>query len=110
MKLLDQLVVACRTMNYAPATETCYRDWVEDYLRFHKNQQGQWIHPEQLREQAVEAYLNELAVRRELAASTQTQALCALLFFYKAVMDAPLERIDALADSSMASQTPLASG
>jgi hypothetical protein len=53
MKLLDQLVVACRTMNDAPATETCYRDWVKDDLRFHKDLRGDWVHPNQLREAAI---------------------------------------------------------
>lgn len=95
MKILDQLVMACRTMNYAPATEQCYRDWIEDYLRFHKELAGQWVHPTLLRELAVQDYLNELAVRRELSASSQSQAMCAIVFFYKAVLEQPLERIEA---------------
>jgi integron integrase len=93
MKLLDQLVVACRTMNFAPSTEQCYLDWVADYLRFHKDQSGDWIHPRELREPAVEAYLNHLAVVRRLAASSQSQAMCALVFLYRAVLDEPLNRI-----------------
>ena len=95
MKILDELVIACRTMNFAPATVQCYRDWVEDYLRFHKGQAGKWIHPKDLRESAVECYLSYLAVNRQLAASTQTQAMCALLFFYRAVMKEPLREIAA---------------
>ena len=62
MKLLDQLTVACRTMNFAPATEECYRHWVEDYLHYHRNQAGRWVHPDQLREREVEFYLSYLVV------------------------------------------------
>jgi integron integrase len=95
MKLLDELTVACRTMNFAPATEECYRAWVVDYLQFHRTPDGEWIHPQSLREPAVELYLGELAVRRELSASSQSQAMCALVFLYKAVLKEPLGRIEA---------------
>lgn len=95
MKILDQLVAACRTHNFSMATERCYRAWVENYLRFHRSIAGTWIHPQSLRESAVEAFLNELALRRELSASSQNQALCALLFFYKVVLQEPLGRIEA---------------
>jgi integron integrase len=95
MKLLDQLAAKCRTMNYARTTEECYRAWVEDYLRFHRDRAGKWIHPHDLREPAVEAFLTHLAVKRRLAASSQSQAMCALVFFYKAVLQCPLGRINA---------------
>ncbi|MGL4420149.1 MAG: phage integrase N-terminal SAM-like domain-containing protein, partial [Gemmataceae bacterium] len=37
MKLLEQLAAACRTMNFAQATEECYCSWIEQYLRFHRS-------------------------------------------------------------------------
>jgi integron integrase len=95
MKLLDELTVACRTMNYAPSTETSYRRWVEDYLRFHHDQAGRWVHPRELREPAVQLYLSSLAVNRRLSATTQTQALCALLFLYQHILGEPLNEIAA---------------
>lgn len=95
MKLLDQLAAACRTMNFARATEACYLAWVEDYLRYHRRVAGQWVHPQHLREAAVEAYLTHLAVDRQLSASSQSQAMCALVFLYRAVLRAPLGRIAA---------------
>lgn len=64
MKLLDQLAAACRTMNFAHSTEECYTAWVESYLRFHRHQRGEWVHPRNLREPAVEAFLTHLAVER----------------------------------------------
>lgn len=95
MKLLEQLAAKCRTMNFARSTEECYTAWVEDYLRFHRDRAGKWIHPNHLREPAVEAFLTHLAVKRRLAASSQSQAMCALVFFYKAVLQYPLGRITA---------------
>ena len=70
MKLLDPLVIACRTMNFAMATETCYLRWVEDYLRYHRDLAGIWVHPKNLREQAVQRDLSHLAVNRRLSASS----------------------------------------
>lgn len=40
MKLLERFAGACRTMNYAKATEECYTAWVVDFLRFHREQAG----------------------------------------------------------------------
>ena len=96
MKLLDRLTIACRTMNFAAATEECYRHWVEDYLQYHRNQAGRWVHPDQLREEAVEFYLTHLAVGRELSASSQSQALCALVFLYTRVLRQPLGELRAV--------------
>ena len=96
MKLLDQLVIACRTMNFAMATETCYLRWVEDYLRYHRDLAGIWIHPKNLREQAVQLYLSHLAVNRRLSASSQSQAMCALVFFYQQVLGDGLGEITAV--------------
>lgn len=95
MKLLDQLSAACRTMNFARSTEECYRNWVLDYLRFHKVRAGQWVHPQQLRELEITHYLSYLAVQRKLAASSQSQAMCALVFLYRAVLKQPLGEIEA---------------
>lgn len=96
MKVLDQLVVACRTMNFAAATEECYRRWIDDYLRFHRDVARRWVHPRDLRETHVQHYLSHLAVNRQLSASSQSQAMCALVFFYREVMGEPLGEIAAV--------------
>jgi integron integrase len=95
VKILDQLVMACRTMNFAPSTETCYLSWVEQYLRYHRDLNRKWIHPNELREPAVESFLSHLAVHRQLSASSQSQAMCALVFFYQQVLQQPLGQIAA---------------
>ena len=95
MKLFEQLAAACRTMNFAKSPEECYSAWVEDSLRFHKRRAGKWVHPDGLREEAIEAFLTHLAVERKLAASSQSQAMCALVFFYREVLGQPFGRISA---------------
>lgn len=93
MKLLDQLDAAGQTMNFAPATRECYRRWVEDFLRFHCHRAGRWVHPNDLRERGVQEFLSSLAIERQLAASTQSQAMCALVFLFKSVLKEPLGAI-----------------
>ncbi len=83
-------------MNYAKATEGCYTAQVLDFLRFHGDQAGRRIHPDHLREPAVEQFLTHLAVDRRQAASSQSQALCALVFLYREVLGQPLERLNAV--------------
>ncbi|HEY2783746.1 MAG TPA: site-specific integrase [Fimbriiglobus sp.] len=90
MKLLEQVAAACRVRHFAPATVDVYGHWVEDYLRFHFRLAGRWVHPRELREGGVERYLTHLAVDRDLSASSQNQAVCALVFLYREVLKEPL--------------------
>lgn len=71
--------------HYSPKTRKAYAHWIQHYIAFHKNQ-----HPSKLGEPDVRAFLNDLAVKRKVAASTQNQALCAILFLYREVMQADL--------------------
>jgi hypothetical protein len=86
MKLLDLLDARCSTCHFAPATRECYRRWVVNYLRYHQQLQGKWIHPQELREPAVQSFLTHLAQDRQLAASSQSQTMCALVLLYRAVL------------------------
>ena len=49
MKLLKPFAAACRTTNFKAATETCYHDWIVDFLQFHRQPDGTWFHPAVLR-------------------------------------------------------------
>jgi len=89
--LLDRVRDKIRHRHYSYRTETTYVRWVERYVRYHARQLGRFVHPRELREPQVEAFLNHLAAERNVAASTQTQALSALLFLYDAVLEAPLD-------------------
>lgn len=80
-RLLDRVRDAIRTRHYSYRPEQAYVYWVKDFVRFHGLR-----HPEQMGEVEIAQFLSHLAVRRRVAASTQNQALSALLFLYKAVL------------------------
>ena len=77
--------LAIRTARYSPRTETAYVVWVRRFVRFHGLR-----HPADLGESEVAEFLTHLATVKRVAASTQTQALSALLFLYKQVLRRPL--------------------
>src|SRR2546423_6730866 len=62
-----------------------YRRWVAEFLRFHQDRTGRWIHPQEMGEREVEAFLTHLAVNRRVAQGTQHQALGAIRFLYRHV-------------------------
>jgi integron integrase len=75
-------------LHLARSTEQAYVSWIRRFILFNGKQ-----HPLTLREPAVKAFLTSLAVDRNVAASTQNQALAALLFLYDAVLHAPLDAL-----------------
>jgi len=85
-KLLDRLCYAIRSRHYSIRTETAYLYWVRYFIRFHGRR-----HPAQLTKTHVESFLTHLAVRRHVAASTQSQALCALVFLYRHVLEQDMD-------------------
>jgi len=87
-KLMDRLREAIRVRHYSYTTEKTYVQWVLDYIIFHKK-----THPKDMAEPEVRAYLTYLANKRNVAASTQAQALCAIVFLYKHVLEQPLGEI-----------------
>ncbi len=96
MKLLEQYAAACKVRRLSPRTIQTYTRWVEEFLRFHRDRTGDWIHPQDMAEPEVEAFLTHLAVNRRLAASTQNQALGAILFLYRHVLQKKLGSLDAV--------------
>ncbi|MGH7179329.1 MAG: integron integrase [Tepidisphaeraceae bacterium] len=86
MKILQQLVVVARRLRLADNTIDAYSSWIRGYLAFCAARHGQWKHPVDLRTQDVEAFLNDLVMRRRLSASSQNQALNALVFLYRHVL------------------------
>jgi integron integrase len=84
-KLLDQVRDAIRLKNYSIRTEQTYVDWVERFIRFHKLR-----HPAAMNTPEIEAFLTWLAVEQNVAPSTQNQALSALLFLYRYVLNIDL--------------------
>ncbi|HJR80329.1 MAG TPA: integron integrase [Anaerolineales bacterium] len=87
-KLLDQLSDALRTKHYSYRTEETYIDWVRRFILFHNKQ-----HPETMGAAEIRAFLAHLATDRNVAASTQNQALSAILFLYREVLHKDIETI-----------------
>ncbi len=86
--LLNKLIDAIRLRHYSIRTEQAYVDWTKRFIFFHNKR-----HPTEMGEKEVTAFLTHLAVNRNVAPSTQNQALNALCFLYKAVLDRPLGNI-----------------
>ncbi len=80
-KLLDQLRNAIRLKHYPLSTETAYVSWAKRYILFHNKR-----HPNEMDAKYIQAFLTDLAVNRNVAASTQNQALNAIVFLYKNVL------------------------
>ena len=78
---MDQVKAAERVRHYSLSTERLYSYWIREFIYFHDKK-----HPEQLGDGAIEHFLTYLAVEQKVSASTQNQALCALVFMYKPVL------------------------
>jgi integron integrase len=89
LKLMDQVREVLRYYHYAYRTEQTYCDWIKRYLKFH----GMKRHPQEMGTPEVEQYLSELATKGKVAASTQRQALNAIIFLYREVLDIDLGQI-----------------
>ena len=84
-KLLHLLRANLRLRHFSPRTEEAYSAWVRRYVRFHGLR-----HPRDMGEAEVRAFLTYLAVERHLAPATLAQALAALLFLYRELLERPL--------------------
>ncbi len=80
-RLMDRLRRELRTRHYAPRTEETYAFWVRRFLQFHGMR-----HPAEMGAPEINVFLSDLAVRGHVAASTQNQALSAVLFLYRKVL------------------------
>ena len=85
LKLLDQLREQIRLRHYSIRTEAQYVQWVRRFVLFHGKR-----HPREMGAVEVTAFLTDLAVNGKVAASTQNQALSALLFLYREVLNVEL--------------------
>ncbi|OQY16711.1 MAG: integrase [Anaerolineaceae bacterium 4572_32.2] len=86
-KLLDQVRDTIREKQYSIHTERAYVNWIKRYILFHKTEQGSVRHPKEMGSAEITAFITYLAVEKNVAASTQNQALSALLFLYHEVLE-----------------------
>ena len=115
--LREQLREVMRFRHNSPRTEVTYWQWVERFLRFHRRPHpgplpsdgrgsGGWRHPRELGGPEVVAFLSHLAAERAVAASTQNQALNALVFLYGEVLHQPLGELDEFARARRPARLP----
>ncbi|MBN1355998.1 integron integrase [bacterium] len=80
-RLLDQVSANLRARHYSRKTEQTYLGWIKKYILFHDKR-----HPSEMGEKEINKYLTYLALKVKVSASTQTQALSAILFLYRHVL------------------------
>ncbi len=85
MKLLDRVRAAARTRHLSIRTEEAYTQWVRRYVIFNGKR-----HPEEMGAAEIRAFLSHLATDQNVSASTQNQAMSALIFLYRTVLDIEL--------------------
>ena len=100
--LLDRVRTVCRRLQYSHHTETAYVRWIVRFVRFHGTR-----HPRTLNATHIRDFLNHLVVERNVAASTQNQALHALRFLYERVLNIELEAIEGLQPAQRPKRLPV---
>lgn len=101
-RLYDRVVEVLRGPHYSRKTEKAYVHWIRRYLEFNGGR-----HPRELSEPQVNEFLTYLAVHDNVAASTQNQALAALLFLYERVLEQPLDRLEGVVRARKPKRLPV---
>lgn len=81
MTLIEAVRNALRRVHYSARTEEAYVHWIREFVRFHERR-----HPREMGGEEVTRFLNHLAIERQVAANSQNQALCAIVFLYRRVL------------------------
>ncbi len=101
-KLMDRVKATMRLKRYSPRTEKTYCYWIRYFIRFHGVR-----HPANMGATEVQAFLEHLAVERYVAAATQNQALNALVFLYRHVLEQPLGDIGEFSHAKRPRRLPI---
>src|SRR5262245_64340147 len=101
-RLLEQVRAAIRARHYSRRTEKAYSHWIVRFIRFHRMR-----HPRTMGKPEVEAFLSHLAVQSRVAASTQNQALNAILFLYEHVLGQKLDWLDEVVRAKAPARIPV---
>jgi len=88
-KLLEQVRQSLRTKHYSFRTEKSYISWIKQFVLFHGKS-----HPKDMGEEEVNKFLTHLAVKRKVSASTQNQALCAIVYLYKHILKRDIDDLN----------------
>jgi integrase len=101
-KLLDRVRDVIRRKHYSFRTEQIYTDWIRRFILFHGKR-----HPSEMAETEVTQFLTHLAREGKVAASTQNQALSALLFLYKEVLKQEIGWLDQVERAKRPTRLPV---
>ncbi|NCA11659.1 integron integrase [bacterium] len=101
-RLLDRVAAAATTRHLSSNTRKAYVRWVRRFVLFHGKR-----HPAEMGVPEVNGFLTHLAVEARVAASTQNQALCALLFLYGAVLERPLDKLEGVVRAKRPQRLPV---
>ncbi|EAQ82326.1 Integron integrase [Blastopirellula marina DSM 3645] len=101
-RLYDRIIEVLRVRRYSLRTEAAYLHSIRRYIDFHQHQ-----HPRNLAESDLNRFLTHLAVKEHVAASTQNQALSAILFLYEHVLEQPLDRIEGVVRARRPKRLPV---
>jgi integron integrase len=101
-KLLDRVREALRARHYSLRTEESYTGWIRRFILFHQKR-----HPAEMGEAEVNQFLTHLAVKVNVAASTQNQALSAILFLYQVVLDRDLDNLEGVVRAKKPARLPV---
>jgi integron integrase len=101
-KLLEHVRQVIRIKHYSIRTEQAYLQWIRRYIVFHGKQ-----HPETLGAEQLSQFLSDLAVRGKVSASTQNQALNAILFLYREVLKIELPWLESVQRAKRSQHLPV---
>jgi integron integrase len=101
-RLLDQVRQTLRLKHFSLKTEKSYVHYIKEFILFHNKQ-----HPKEMGVAEIRAYLSHLAIEKNVAASTQTVALSALLFLYRNVLQIELPYIDEIERAKRPERLPV---
>jgi integron integrase len=116
LKFLDQCREVMRFKQLARRSEETYIQWIRRFILFHRKlaavtdaplQKWIWRHPKDMGEAEVRAFLTDLAVRRQVGAATQNQALNALLFLYREVLGVEMDWVDGFEQAQRSRRVPV---
>ncbi len=101
-RLMDRVTTVIRMKHYSPRTERSYRRWILRYIRHHDT-----TNPILMGEKEVTDFLSNLAVKHGVSASTQNQALAALVFLYRDVLGVNLPWLDEIVRAKPSTNLPV---
>ena len=99
---MDQASIVCRRRHLSRRTEEAYRYWIRQYIFFHDKR-----HPRDVSPTGITPFINDLAARQQVAASTQSQAFNAVLFLYRDVLEVEVEHLEGLRRVQRLSRLPV---